>query len=257
MTKSNLTRAEELLLCLEEEIIQGKLAPGTRLDEQLLAERFKVSRTPVREALRHLASSGLVEMRRHHGAIVKSLTIPELIEMFQVVAELEGLCARLAARRMVEAERKALHKAHKECAKQVTRGDKEKFFKANNVFHKIISAGSHNHFLERQVRDLRNRVNPHRHYITYQPGRMAASVVEHEAVLDAIDEGDGERAHRLMREHLNILGEAAADFIASLPVPLGSDRIDTLSALPESVMRASLRDSALTTPEPVPTPSRR
>lgn len=235
MARSNATRAEQLLQCLEEEIIQGKLAPGARLDEQVLAERFKVSRTPVREALRHLTSAGLVEMRRHQGAIVKSLTIPELIEMFQVVAELEGLCARLAARRMIDAERKQLHKAHRECARQVERGDHEKFFKANNVFHEIISAGGHNKFLERQARDLRNRVNPHRRYITYQPGRMAASVVEHETVLDAIVGGDGETAHRLMREHVNILGEAAADFIASLAVPPGSDRIDVLSALPESL----------------------
>lgn len=240
MATRNFTRAEELLQRLEEEIIQGSLAPGTRLDEQALAERFKVSRTPVREALRHLASAGLVEMRRHQGAIVRSLTIPELIEMFQVIAELEGLCARLAARRMVQAERKALDKAHRDCLRHVERGDEEKFFKANNVFHDVISAGSHNKFLQRETRELRNRVNPHRRYITHQPGRMAASIVEHEAVLDAIDEGDGEKAHRLMREHLNILGEAAADFIASLPEPLGSERIDALSALPRIVANIRL-----------------
>jgi DNA-binding GntR family transcriptional regulator len=235
MRESKLTRVETLLQCLEEEIIQGELPPGARLDEQLLAERFKVSRTPVREALRHLTSSGLVEIRRHQGAVVRSLTIPELIEMFQVVAELEGLCARLAARRMIKAERKALHVAHRACAGYVEKDDPERFFKANNEFHEIIYAGSHNNFLERETRELRNRVNPHRRYITYQPGRPAASVVEHEGVLAAIDEGDGEEAHRLMREHVNIIGEAAADFIAALPVPAGSDRIEALSVVPETI----------------------
>lgn len=85
------SRAQDLLHKLEEEIFLGKLQPGTRLDEKLLAKRFNVSRTPVREALWHLASSGLVEIRRHQGAIVRQLTLVELVEMFQVMAELEGL----------------------------------------------------------------------------------------------------------------------------------------------------------------------
>ncbi len=97
-----MTRTEELVNELEKDILEGKLKPGARLDEQVLAKRFKVSRTPVREALRQLKSSGMVEIRQHQGAIVKSFTIPEFIELIQVMAELEGLCARLSARRMVE-----------------------------------------------------------------------------------------------------------------------------------------------------------
>ena len=211
-----MTRAEELVKVLEEEILEGKLEPGTRLDEQFLARRFKVSRTPVREALRHLTSSGLVEIRQHQGAIVKSFTIPELIEVFQVMSELEGLCARLSARRMVERERQSLKKAHRNCIKRVEKRDHEGFFKANNEFHELIYAGSRNNFLDGQTRRLRNRLNPYRHYITYQPGRRENSVDQHEAVLQAILDRNGEEAHRLMREHVGVLGEAAADFIASL-----------------------------------------
>ena len=164
MAGRKMTRAEELVNELEEEILEGKLEPGTRLDEQILARRFKVSRTPVREALRHLTSSGLVEIRQHQGAIVKSFTIPELIEVFQVMSELEGLCARLSARRMVERERQSLKKAHRNCIKRVEKRDHEGFFKANNEFHELIYAGSRNNFLDGQTRSLRNRVNPYRHY---------------------------------------------------------------------------------------------
>ena len=87
-----------LVRLLEDDILNSILKPGDRLDEQSLARRFEVSRTPVREALRHLASSGLIEIRKNQGATVKRLTTAELIEMFQVMAEYEGLSARLSAR---------------------------------------------------------------------------------------------------------------------------------------------------------------
>ena len=222
------SRAENLLSQLEEEILLGKLPPGTRLDEKQLADRFHVSRTPVREALWHLASSGLVEMRRHHGAIVKQLTLVELIEMFQVMAELEGLCARLSARRMTLTERKQLHQIQKLAGKRIADQDFEGFFESNNVFHEAIFVGSKNHFLQQESRALRNRVNPYRRYITYQPGRMGKSQVEHAAIIEAIDAGDADEAQRRMRDHVNMLGEVVADFIASLaglPVPQNrSDR---------------------------------
>lgn len=211
-----MSRAQDLLHKLEEDIFLGKLQPGTRLDEKLLAERFNVSRTPVREALWHLASSGLVEMRRHHGAVVKQLTLVELVEMFQVMAELEGLCARLAARRMTLVERKELRQILKAGAKRIAERDFEGFFLNNNDFHEAIFVGSKNNFLQQESRALRARVNPYRRYITYQPGRMTKSYAEHEAIVEAIQSGDADAAQQIMRDHVNMLGEVAADFIASL-----------------------------------------
>lgn len=231
MKKPKLTRSEWLQQCLRDEIVRGDLAPGTRLDEQVLAERFQVSRTPVREALSHLASSGLVEMRRHQGATVKTLTITELVEMFQVVAELEGLCARLAARRMTPPEREQLDRAHRDCVERVEAGDPEGFFEINNRLHEIVYAGSHNAFLVAETRALRDRVNPYRHYITYPPGRMTSSNDEHAEVIAAIAANDGEAAHRLMRGHVNVLGEVSADLVASLSVMSGGDQTDIFSAL--------------------------
>lgn len=217
-----LSRSENLLRYIEEQILLGKLPPGSRLDEKQLAERFNVSRTPVREALWHLASSGLVDLRRHHGAVVKQLTLVELVEMFQVMAELEGLCARLSARRMTLSERKSLKVIQKTAAKQIADKDHEGFFRTNNKFHEMIFEGSKNKFLQQESRSLRNRVDPYRRYITYQPGQMEKSHNEHEAIVRAIDSGNDEQAHQVMRDHVNMLGEFVADFIASfsnLPQP--------------------------------------
>ena len=96
-----LTRAEELRLQLADEIVSGALAPGSALDETDIARRFNVSRTPVREALRQLAASGLVEARAHRGAVVAQPSIERLSGMFEAMAELEALCAGLAAERMM------------------------------------------------------------------------------------------------------------------------------------------------------------
>lgn len=211
-----LTASEAVARGLEDDILTGRLKPGTRLDEQIIAKRFSVSRTPVREAFRHLDSAGLIELRRNHGAIVKVVTIKELIEMFQVMAELEGLCARLCARRMADEERVEMRRAHEHCNARAAADDYEGFFAANNELHEIIYRGAHSAFLRDQTRALRNRVNPYRRLITYQPHRMEDSTEEHEAVCAAIEGRDGETAHRLMREHVNLLAESAADVITAL-----------------------------------------
>src|ERR1700719_2061340 len=108
------TRAEELRLQLADEIVRGVLPPGAALDESDIARRFSVSRTPVREALRQLVASGLVEARAHRGAVVAQPSIDRLTGMFEAMAELEALCAGLAAERMMPAERYQLEAIHEE-----------------------------------------------------------------------------------------------------------------------------------------------
>src|SRR6201988_3015479 len=100
-----LPRAEEFRQQLADEIVRGDLAPGAALDETDIARRFSVSRTPVREALRQLAASGLIEARAHRGAVVAQPSVERLSGMFEAMAELEALCAGLAAERMAPAER--------------------------------------------------------------------------------------------------------------------------------------------------------
>src|SRR5256885_14723212 len=106
--RDKITRAEELRLQLADEIVRGVLPPGSGLDETDIARRFNVSRTPVREALRQLVASGLVEARAHRGAVVAQPSLDRLTGMFEAMAELEALCAGLAAERMPAAERQRL-----------------------------------------------------------------------------------------------------------------------------------------------------
>jgi DNA-binding GntR family transcriptional regulator len=210
------TRTEEILHHLENEILGGRLKPGEKLDETSLAERFDVSRTPIREVLRHLASSGLVQVRPHHGAVVRQFTLPELVEMFQVMAEMEGLSARLAARRMTPQERQLMRTCNEACAAAAQSGDEIRFFAENAKFHEAISNASRNSFLISQQRSLGRLLDPYRWYVTHQPGRMEESIVEHEEIIRAIESGDPTVAGDKMRFHVNVVGEEAGDFITML-----------------------------------------
>lgn len=205
---------------LEEDILAGRLLPGQRLDEQDLAARFEVSRTPVREALLQLASSGLVEMRARQGAVVAELTIPRLVEMFQVMAELEGLCARLAVRRMTPDRLTQLDIAQDEMRRFCDRREPFEFYEANKRFHEAIYEASQNAFLMEQTQAIRGRVAPYRRYVTLQPGRMAESIGEHDAVIRAIRDGDEAAAHDATRDHVLLLSDNFSDFIAALPAAL-------------------------------------
>jgi len=210
------TLADDLRRRLEEDIIDGLLKPGERLDEQTLAARFGVSRTPVREALRQMTASGLVERRPRQGTVVATPTIPKMIEMFEVMSELEGLCARPAARRMTPVEREDLKKIHQACGGLMKRGDVDEYYAMNKEFHRLIYWGSHNQYLEETTRTIRRRVDAFRRNQLRQAGRIADSYAEHEGVLNAILEGNGERAGDLMRAHVSIQGDVLADFISTM-----------------------------------------
>src|SRR5579862_1099492 len=117
------TLAEELRLQLADEIVRGTLAPGATLDETTLARRFEVSRTPVREAIRLLAASGLVEVRAHRAAVVARPGAEQLSGMFEAMAELEALCAGFAAERMTSSERRGLEDIHEKLRVLIQSGD--------------------------------------------------------------------------------------------------------------------------------------
>lgn len=204
-----------LVQVLEDDILSGRLHPGTRLDEQALAKRFEVSRTPVREALRHLASSGLVEIKRNQGATVMELTTRSVVEMFQVLAEMEGLAARLCARRMTRADIEALRIENDICSAKAEKDDQTGFILANNAFHDVIWRCSQNQFLYQEAYKLGKRLSPYRRYVTH-PRRMQESCNDHSRLLQAIENGDGELADRLMREHVELIAGGAADVVVAL-----------------------------------------
>ena len=207
---------ERLRESIEEDIATGKLLPGTRLDEVELATRFGVSRTPIREALRLLLGEGLVETRPHRGAVVAQVTPQRLIEMFEVMAELEAMCARLAARRVSDEELAELEAAHEACRGSAAARDADAYFYANERFHYAIYAASHNTFLFEQAASLQRKLRPYRRLQLRVRNRPQRSFEEHQAILDALRAGDAEHAVQTIRSHVVVQGERFGDLVASL-----------------------------------------
>jgi DNA-binding GntR family transcriptional regulator len=210
------TRAEELRSQLADDIVSGSLAPGQTLDEMELARRFGVSRTPVREAIRQLAASGLVETRPHRGAVVARPSHERILGMFEAMAELEALCAGLAAERMTAAERHALEAVHKALRVLIHSGDPQRYHEANESFHATIYAGAHNDYLAEMTLATRTRVQPFRRAQFRLLGRLAKSHVEHDRVVQAILRGDRVGAASAMRAHIIMVGEEYEAYAESL-----------------------------------------
>lgn len=206
---------------LEEEIVSGHLRPGMRLDEVGLAERFEVSRTPIREALIQLAASGLVEIRPRRGAFVKLLGPRALIESFELMSEIEAACARLAARRMTPEDRGAVTAAHAACKAAVEANDAEAYYPANAVFHQAIYAATGNRVLAEEARRLQLRLQPYRRLQLRVPRRMDASFAEHEAILSALLAGEGEAAAAHVRAHVLVQGERFMSLLSALQEEAG------------------------------------
>lgn len=209
--------ARDLRNRLEAEILSGQRPPGARLDESKLAQHFGVSRTPVREALRELAAADLVVLRPRQGAVVASVTVTQLLHMFEVMAELESFCAKLAARRMSAEERQQLTRLHEDCRLLAEEGETHAYYDANRHFHEVIYAGSHNTYLEETTRGMRNRLSPYRRFQLNHPGRIMKSWKEHRAVVEAILDGDAEAAAAAMSHHVTIQGDVFTDLISALP----------------------------------------
>jgi DNA-binding GntR family transcriptional regulator len=210
------TLAEELRLQLADEIVRGLLTPGAGLDETELARRFGVSRTPVREAIRQLAASGLVEVRAHRGAVVARPSEERLIGMFEAMAELEALCAGLAAERMAPAERGLLEAVHDELRALIQSGDPQRYHEVNEAFHAVIYAGAHNAYLAEMTHATRVRVQPFRRAQFRNLGRLAKSHVEHDRVVLAILRGDRDGAASAMRQHIMLVCEEYEAYAGSL-----------------------------------------
>src|SRR6202012_2314681 len=134
------TQAERLADQIAAAVLSGEFQPGFRLDEHMLAERFGVSRTPVREALRQLASTGLIEIKPRRGATVASATSAQIDTLFGAMAEIEATCSRLPAMSMTPIERRRLQSLHEQMAEIVARDDGEAFAAANITFHTLIYA---------------------------------------------------------------------------------------------------------------------
>ena len=214
--RKSTTRSEHVREMIEEGIATGQFPPGMRLDEVELAQRFDVSRTPLREALFQLASAGIVEMQPRRGTVVAEVSPHRMVEMFEVMGELEAMCGRLAARRMLPPEHERLLAAHRACEAAREASDPDAYYYENECFHHIIYEGSHNGFLEQQASALHRRLRPYRRLQLRVRDRMPTSLREHEGVVQAILAGDAELTAQRLRDHVVVQGQRFADLVASL-----------------------------------------
>lgn len=201
---------------IEQLIVMGEFADGDRLDEIKLAFRFGVSRTPVREALKKLERSGLVKHLPRRGVFVRHPSTVELLEMFEVMAEFEAICARLAAVRLTDEGLKSLKQANKTCQDAVARGCIEDYYRANEIFHHVIYHQSGNSFLEEEAARLHKRLKPYRRMQLHLRGRMKQSMQEHEDILAVLADGDPVKAGEVVKSHVSVQGEKFNNLLASM-----------------------------------------
>lgn len=201
------TRAETIAARLADDIVAARLAPGTPLDETQLAMSFGVSRTPVREALRQLAPTGLVEIHPRRGAVVALPDAARLAEMFLVMAELEAMAAGLCAVAMTPTERHRLERQHEAMAPMVRAGDVAAYRAANVEFHHLLYVGAHNAYLAEIATATRRRLAPFRAAQLEAPDRLRRSHEEHGMIVTAIQRGDAAGAAAALRRHIGVTEE--------------------------------------------------
>ncbi|MFM9849804.1 MAG: GntR family transcriptional regulator [Hyphomicrobiaceae bacterium] len=200
---------------ISDEIVRGDLAPGMALDEMELARRFQVSRTPVREAIRLLGASGLIEARPHRSAVVARPDKAQLVAMFEALRELEALCAGLAAERMTSSEHAGLERSQGMLLAIVESGDPQRYHEINEEFHALIYAGAHNPYLADLTLATRARIAPFSRAQFRNMGRLARSHAEHARIIAAILARNVAQAASVMRSHIGSVYDAYAGYRAS------------------------------------------
>lgn len=211
------TVVDQLRRVLSDEIVTGVLGPGVRLDEQGLADRFSVSRTPIREALSQLAGLGLVEKRPHRGVVVLMQSHERLLQLFEVMAEIEGACARLAAQRMTGDEKAHLREVHNAAVALVENNDIEGYEDHNTEFHRLIYEGTHNPAMVETAFEARRKVFHFRRAQFRLSNRLRQSQEEHQGIVAAILRCDPNNAYECANRHILTVREAAAQIIATNP----------------------------------------
>lgn len=206
--------AEEIVAAVENDIVSGSLVPGQRIDELALAETFGVSRTPVREAVLELAARGLVDQRAHRGAFVADVTLEEIFDVYEVLAELEGLCARLAARRIDATERGELVELHKQMGGLLAAEDRPQYIELDYRFHGLLIRAARNTSLKDHLSQCLKRIAPIRRTSMEMTRNMQVAHAEHERLVHAVLEGDADLAETIMTEHVALRAEQAKDLVA-------------------------------------------
>ncbi|MBU3624076.1 GntR family transcriptional regulator [Polynucleobacter sp. AP-Latsch-80-C2] len=187
---------------LREKIFNKQLPSGSWLDEQSLADQFGISRTPMREAIKVLASEGLVTIKMRRGAYVTEVDRRDLEQIFTILSLLEGQAAKETSTKATEAQLNLLDHLHHRLEKAAADRDLEQFFEINGKFHDLIQEIAGNRWMNGVIADLRKVLKLHRRDSLTSTGRLQNSLVEHREILRAILKRDELAAETAMRKHL-------------------------------------------------------
>lgn len=193
---------EELVARLQDMIVEGSLAPGEKVPERELCERFGVSRTPMREALKVLAAEGLLVLEPNRGARVRTVTLAELEEAFPLMGAFEALAGELACRHVTEAQLARVREAHARMLDCHAARDLQGYFRHNQRIHELIMVASGNALLGTMYRSLAVRVRRARYLANMDEARWQAAVDEHERMLEALEARDGAGLAAILKAHL-------------------------------------------------------
>ncbi|MBA4177861.1 MAG: GntR family transcriptional regulator [Leptothrix sp. (in: Bacteria)] len=183
-------------------LVEGRIAPGGKLNERELAEALKVSRTPLREAIKMLASEGLVDLLPNRGAVAVKLAEADVLHSFELLAELEALSGELAAARITDTARDELRAKHYEMMACHARRDLSGYYRLNALIHAGISAAAANPVLDHTYRQVNARVQSLRFRTNQNDAKWQRAMREHGQMMDALDARDGAALRGLLRTHL-------------------------------------------------------
>lgn len=211
--------SDRIRMEIEEAIKDGSLLPGESVDEAELALQYDVSRTPVREALLQLQAQGLLTSLPRGGMIVAKMDLQQLLSLWELLAELEGVAVRLACQRMTPEELDIIVRHHEASRKVVDADDVAGWQESNLRFHELIYRATRNPYLRQEVLRMRTRTGYYRRHAFAALGQIRNSFEQHRRVVEAFQKGDAESASSAMVDHMRPASDAngLTDFIVNLP----------------------------------------
>lgn len=211
--------SERIRQAIEDDIRNGTLLPGDSIDEQEISLRFAVSRTPVREALLQLKAQNLLCSQPRNGMVVAKMDVQQLLAIWELLSEMEGVCARLACERMTVEERAELARVHEASEPVVLADDVEGWSAANHNFHDLLYRGARNPYLRQELLRLRARTGAYLRHAFSAVGRLRSSFEQHGDLVRAIQMNNPELTHRTMMQHISLEQGARGlrDFLVNIP----------------------------------------
>ncbi len=209
---------EQVAKRLRQMLVEGRIAPGAKLNERTLCEELRISRTPLREAIKMLAAEGLVELLPNRGSVAVQLNEADVHNTFEVMAGLESLSGELAARRITDAELAEIKALHYEMLAAYTRGDLSAYYPLNAAIHRAINAAARNPVLTSTYNQVNARLQALRFRSNQDGEKWSRAVQEHEAMIKALEARDPVALASVLTTHLNNKRDVVLEQLRSMEV---------------------------------------